>query len=152
MSADIATLQCGSCTACCRSDMGVVLLGDDDVGSYDFIIAPAPADLVQILQATNPEALIPISELKSAPPEFLRLAKERGTAFAICELKRRDNGDCIYLGEAGCTIYDRRPSVCRKFDCRIEFLKQTRNERRDRIKSGMMSREVYAAARRRLPA
>ena len=26
---------------------------------------------------------------------------------------------CIYLGESGCTIWDRRPAVCREFDCRL---------------------------------
>lgn len=27
--------------------------------------------------------------------------------------------DCIYLGEEGCTIHDRRPKLCRDFDCRV---------------------------------
>lgn len=33
-------------------------------------------------------------------------------------LARKPNGHCIYLGAAGCTIYDRRPQLCREFDCR----------------------------------
>lgn len=33
-------------------------------------------------------------------------------------LVQRANGDCIYLGDAGCTIYDRAPVLCRSFDCR----------------------------------
>lgn len=33
-------------------------------------------------------------------------------------LKHKENGDCIYLGPGGCTIYERRPAVCREFDCR----------------------------------
>ena len=52
--------------------------------------------------------------------------------------------------DQGCSIYERRPSVCRGFDCRKLFMSKTRNERRDWIKSGMMQREVYAAARERL--
>ena len=33
-------------------------------------------------------------------------------------VKRLDNGDCVYLGESGCTIHDDKPLVCQKFDCR----------------------------------
>lgn len=33
-------------------------------------------------------------------------------------LARKPNGDCTYLGEGGCTIHERRPSVCRMTDCR----------------------------------
>jgi len=34
-------------------------------------------------------------------------------------LRWKTNGDCIYLDrEKGCTIWPRRPAVCRGFDCR----------------------------------
>jgi hypothetical protein len=33
-------------------------------------------------------------------------------------LARKEDGGCVYLGEAGCTIHDRAPWVCRRFDCR----------------------------------
>lgn len=37
-------------------------------------------------------------------------------AFA---LKRKPEGGCIYLERGvGCTIHDRRPTICREFDCR----------------------------------
>src|SRR5207247_1440115 len=36
------------------------------------------------------------------------------------------NGACIYLGEHGCTIYDKRPSTCRTYDCRRLVVKFTR--------------------------
>lgn len=32
-------------------------------------------------------------------------------------LDRKPNGDCVYLGETGCTIWGRHPEVCRVFDC-----------------------------------
>lgn len=32
-------------------------------------------------------------------------------------LARKHDG-CSYLGEAGCTIYDKRPATCRSYDCR----------------------------------
>lgn len=33
-------------------------------------------------------------------------------------LEHRVDGTCVYLGPGGCTIHDRAPLVCRKFDCR----------------------------------
>lgn len=33
-------------------------------------------------------------------------------------LKTNEDGACVYLGEHGCSIYDRRPSACRTYDCR----------------------------------
>lgn len=36
-------------------------------------------------------------------------------------LKKADGG-CVYLVDGGCGIYDRRPEVCRGFDCRIAML------------------------------
>lgn len=33
-------------------------------------------------------------------------------------LDHKKNGDCIYLGETGCTIHDRKPLMCREMDCR----------------------------------
>lgn len=33
-------------------------------------------------------------------------------------LAHKANGDCYYLGPAGCTIHDDRPQMCRNMDCR----------------------------------
>ncbi len=37
-------------------------------------------------------------------------------------LAKKENDDCVYLGPNGCTIYERRPIVCRSFDCRDYLL------------------------------
>jgi Fe-S-cluster containining protein len=50
----------------------------------------------------------------------------------VAVLDRRMNGDCIYLGEDGCTIHDRAPAVCREFDCRRLWRESDRNGRRER--------------------
>lgn len=34
-------------------------------------------------------------------------------------LRRQENGNCVYLIDEKCTIYDRRPETCRMFDCRV---------------------------------
>lgn len=52
-------------------------------------------------------------------------------------LKRKENEDCIYLGETGCTIYHQRPDACRKFDCR------------DHIVNGTMPERILIEARKR---
>lgn len=33
-------------------------------------------------------------------------------------LAHQENGDCVYLKNGKCDIYDRRPTLCRAFDCR----------------------------------
>lgn len=43
-------------------------------------------------------------------------------------LRRTADGACVYLGDAGCTIHDRAPYVCRKFDCRVRFLQWQQGE------------------------
>ena len=33
-------------------------------------------------------------------------------------LAHKANGECVYLGERGCTIHERKPRMCREMDCR----------------------------------
>jgi hypothetical protein len=33
-------------------------------------------------------------------------------------LKKRDDGACVHLGPAGCTVYEHRPRACCAYDCR----------------------------------
>lgn len=53
------------------------------------------------------------------------------------QLQTKPNGDCIYLDRAtGCTIYQRRPTMCRGFDCRLFYAKHSRRARRAAIAQG----------------
>lgn len=62
-------------------------------------------------------------------------------------LKRKPNGDCVYLGDGGCTIWNRAPAMCRVFDCRLFFLKFTNAQRR-----GLPdAKDIFQAAKARLP-
>jgi Fe-S-cluster containining protein len=69
-------------------------------------------------------------------------------------LKRKPNGDCVYLGETGCTIYDRAPAICRHFDCRKAYqafiARFGRAERRRMLAMGAISKEVIEEGRVRL--
>ena len=64
-------------------------------------------------------------------------------------LDRLPNGDCVYLDEAtGCTIHDRAPWTCRTFDCRETFRSSDRPGRRLAVKSGEMTKEIFARGRK----
>ena len=41
----------------------------------------------------------------------------------IFMLAHKENGDCIYLSDSGCSIHDRAPSLCRTADCRSVAIK-----------------------------
>ncbi len=60
------------------------------------------------------------------------------------------NGACVYLGPSGCTIYDRRPLLCRSFDCRKHYLILPRQDRDNLVRLGLSSRPVFNEGRRRL--
>jgi uncharacterized protein len=72
------------------------------------------------------------------------------TAGTITVLKHKPNGDCVYLGERGCSIHGRAPAVCRVFDCRRYFLSLPRNERRVMERTRKAKNAIFAAARARL--
>ena len=68
----------------------------------------------------------------------------------VAVVKKGADGNCIYLGPDGCSIYDRAPVICRTFDCRRLFLSKTRNERRAMVKAGLADADVFEAGRKRL--
>lgn len=55
---------------------------------------------------------------------------------------------CFYKGEKGCKIYDKRPVICREFDCR-KFVKQMpKSELKGMIEQGFVSIEVITQGKR----
>ena len=65
-------------------------------------------------------------------------------------LDEKENGDCIYLKDGACSIWERRPAMCRAFDCRLHFMQFTRTQRRRMMKEGRAAREIFEAGRKRL--
>ena len=116
---DRAIVPCGTCHACCKGEC-VVLYPEygDDVASYD--TEPAPSDPIGV-------------KIYGAERRMLR---------------HKENMDCIYLGENGCTIWERAPAMCKEFDCRKMFRKFTRAERRQFRK--VLDSDVMRAGRQRL--
>lgn len=71
-----------------------------------------------------------------------------GGTFAM--LNKKDDGTCVYLTKAGCSIWDRAPWECRQFDCREYFSKFTQPERHKRIKAFPLNRDIFEAGKSRL--
>jgi hypothetical protein len=63
-------------------------------------------------------------------------------------LQQKPNGDCVYLGPSGCSIWERAPLICRHFDCRALLARiGGRPAQRRALKTGMLSKELFDAAR-----
>ncbi len=76
--------------------------------------------------------------------------ERREVAESVYVLATDENGACVYLGEHGCTIYKRRPYLCRSFDCREHYLMLPRQDRDNLVKLGLSSRAVFNAGRARV--
>jgi Fe-S-cluster containining protein len=66
-------------------------------------------------------------------------------------LKHRPNGDCLYLDrKRGCTIHDRRPLMCRAYDCRdaLRLMRSAGLSDLTILAAEHMSRDIYDAATR----
>jgi len=111
-------VPCAGCKACCSGRTALILWPDcgDDPDDYETV---------------------------SATEGFTgRIRKE---IKELRRLKWAANGDCIYLGASGCSIWDRRPAACRVYDCRRHYLTLTKKERMKQ-----MAPEIRRAARKRL--
>ena len=62
--------------------------------------------------------------------------------------KQPGSNRCIYLGDAGCTIHDRAPVICKEFDCGGLYLRFDRATRRRVVRSGLGSAAVFEQGRR----
>jgi hypothetical protein len=79
-----------------------------------------------------------------------RAITDGATGNPLFLLATEPNGQCVYLGPAGCTIYERRPLLCRSFDCRKHYLILPRQDRDNLVRLGFSSRAVFNAGRARL--
>ena len=73
------------------------------------------------------------------------------TGLPAKALAHKPNGDCIYLGDSGCTIHGRHPAVCRAFDCRrffLDMLRRPRTERRRNMRDVARFQETFEIGQR----
>lgn len=65
-------------------------------------------------------------------------------------VNHKANGECIYLGDTGCTIHATAPHICTTFDCRRAFLNAPRLMAKFGVGKDDLDRRVMKAGRRRL--
>lgn len=66
----------------------------------------------------------------------------------VYALNQKANGECVYLGPQGCTIWGRHPVVCRVFDC-AAFVSRMDEGAFDAI-GELVDNDVTAEGRKRL--
>lgn len=62
--------------------------------------------------------IIGIDPSEENPEHLAHLLTEPDVEDGKLRLLKRADGACIHLGDAGCTVYEHRPRVCRGYDCR----------------------------------
>lgn len=98
-------------------------------------------ELVVLVEGDDPR-LYPEAQTIPMPHPFT------GAPFTTM-LPHKEDGTCVYLGENGCTIYDKRPRMCLVFSC-VGFVARVRESvpraqwRRD-LKDGVLDREIWDA-------
>ena len=102
------------------------------------------------------EALILHPEMGDKPWEYLsRTFTHPLTGGKVFALDQKDNGECVYLGPDGCTNYEKRPALCREFDCRKFYLGVQKGRpllklAADLAERDLMPNEVLLAGKARL--
>ncbi len=77
------------------------------------------------------ELLILHPELGDDPSEYDHLKIINPiTGKPALALKLGEHGGCVYLTDDGCSIHERVPALCKKFDCRDLYKRRHRISRR----------------------
>jgi hypothetical protein len=95
--------------------------------------------------------IVPLAEEEFADYDWAWITTRAGERLGRA-LQRKPNGECVYLGENGCTIHGRAPHVCQRFDCRELFRKSDRNGRRKAISSGKIPKVLFDKGREMIEA
>ncbi len=98
-----ARFSCKRCAGCCRAACG------------DNVVAVFPGEVRNIMAASGK------SWFEVARPPESDDFDANGFRHAFeWVLRRKPNGDCVFLDEGRCTIYDVRPHICRTYPFRLE--------------------------------
>lgn len=65
-------------------------------------------------------------------------------------LDRKNNGDCVYLEQAGCGIHGHAPAICRRMDCRELYRGTTPEQRERRVRQNPQMIHIYTAGAERM--
>lgn len=114
-------VPCKGCTACCRGHTSVALR--QDLGDDPFNYGLDKLAYEYLHGPLQPPSVV---------------------------LKRQTNGDCIFLVMGACTVYEKRPAVCRFFDCRRIHLQMSAEDRKQMVEHKVFSQEIMTAADQRV--
>lgn len=99
----LPAFRCARCAKCCRASFG------------DNTVTVFPGEIRVIMAATDREWLDVVQ------PEEDGDEDEYGNRQAFeWALRKKQNGDCIFLEEGRCTIYEARPFICRTYPFYLE--------------------------------
>jgi hypothetical protein len=95
--------HCKRCGKCCKNDWG-----DNTVSAF-------PGEVRAIAHSTGLEWLEIVSPMESRDKD------EHGEYHTFeWALQKQKNGDCKFLKDGACTIYEVRPLICRTYPMRLE--------------------------------
>lgn len=98
--------RCMRCGWCCRENFLIPITRD--IMRPSNAISVFPSDIRNIVKGTG----IPWND--AAEPDRYSCINDGCTTWAIgWILRRNDSGDCIFYRNSSCTIYPRRPMICR---------------------------------------
>lgn len=113
-------LPCNGCTACC----------------YGMVVVIDPT--------TDPEPV------RAYGADNLRLVDLKRTGRYQIALGQKKDGSCVFLTDKGCGVYEKRPSVCKAFDCRKIAWIFTKPEEREEAQKRAFRKEVFEAGDARM--
>jgi hypothetical protein len=99
----LPAFRCTGCARCCRA-----AFGDNTVTLF-------PGEIRAIMRATG------LEWLQVAEPEEVGDVDRYGNRHAFeWALRKKPDGDCIFLDGGRCSIYDLRPRICRTYPFFLE--------------------------------
>ena len=98
-----AGFSCKRCAGCCRAVCG------------DNVVAVFPGEVRRIMAASG-KSWFEVAK----PPESDDFAAEGYRHAFEWVLRRKPDGDCVFLKDGQCTVYDARPHICRTYPFRLE--------------------------------
>ena len=72
------------------------------------------------------------------------------TGKKVLMIDHKADGSCVHLGAEGCTVYDKRPVICRMYDCRKILLTMPRKILKELVAKGQFTAAEETAARARV--
>lgn len=126
------------------------MMTPDERSKWARTVPLPPLDCTGCTACCDRELLILHPEMGDDPSQYDTMQVTVGDQ-SVTALRVDDDHGCVYCDHGtGCTIYDRRPALCKEFDCRRSVLSIPRAELDEYMRRGMFSRSMVKAGRDRL--